>query len=250
MGQDVKVDRSLVFQGDAAQYPNVKGDMSPERMTEVDWYDQAALDTTNDYVQTLGGSSDLGAVIGGGENGFKGTTGNVDNDVAFLATPLIFDITQNPAIETKLKLADVSGTIVFWGFSDATSESTPAATIDADSGTLTAAANDACGFLVDADYNTSILYCVSVLTAGTPQVVTSKIDGTNVTWTDGQSKILKVELDTTGNANFFCDGVQVGRILLAVADVPLCEILNYGTRANDGSNIVTKRYLKKWQDIP
>ena len=250
MGQDVKVDRTLKFQGDANQYPNVEGDMGSLRMASVDWYDQVALDTTNAYTQTLGGSSDLGALIAGGENGFKGTSGNVDNDVSFLATGLIFDITQKPAIETKIKLADVSGTIVFWGFSDATSEATPAATIDADSGTVTAAANDAVGFLVDADLNTSTLYCVSVLTAGTPQEAVAKIEGTNVVWTDGQSKILKVELDAAGNANFFVDGVQVARILLAVADVPLCEILNYGTRDNDGSNIITKRYLKRWQDIP
>ena len=242
--QTVKVNRILEFVGDAAQYPNVKGDMSVERMTSVDWYDQAALDTTNDYVQTLGGSSDLGAVIGAGENGFKGTTGNVDNDISFLATPLIFDITQKPSLETKLKIADVSGTIVFWGFSDATTESTPAATIDGDSGTITAVATDAVGFLVDADYNTSILYAVSVKSGGTAQV-----KSTAVTWADGESKILKIELDATGNANFYVDGVQKARILLAVADVPLCEILNYGTRANDGSNIVTKRYLKKWQDV-
>lgn len=243
--QQVKVGRTLEFVGDASQYPNVKGDMSPERMTSVDWFDQAALDTSNAYTLTLGGSSDLGAVTGGGENGFKGTTGNVDNDVSFLSTALIFDITQKPSIETKLKIADVSGTIVFWGFSDATLESTPAATIDADSGTVTAVATDAVGFLVDADYNTSTLYAVSVLTGGTAQVTS-----TGIVWTDGQSKILKVELETTGNANFYVDGVQKARILLAVADVPLCAILNYGTRANDGSNVVTKRYLKRWQDVP
>ena len=102
MGQQVKIQRRLVFSGDASQEPNVEGDMGTVRMTEVDWYDQAALNTTNDYVQTLGGSGDLGAVIGGGEHGFKGTTGDGDNEVSFLATPLIFDITQKPAIETKL----------------------------------------------------------------------------------------------------------------------------------------------------
>jgi len=58
-----------------------------------------------------------------------------------------------------------------------------------------------------------------------------------------------MEIDTAGNANFFIGGTQVGRILLAVADVPLCEIKNYGTRAADGANIVTARYLAKYQDI-
>lgn len=245
MSQTVNVDRHLVFKVDADVQDNIKGNPSTERMCSVDWFDQTALDTTNDYTQTLDGTSDAGALTAGGENGFKGTTGTGDNEISFLATGLIFDITQEPGIETKLEITDVSGTIVFFGFSDATSETTPAASIDADGGTLTAVATDVVGFVIDADLGTSSLWCASSKSGGAVQSVDTAID-----WTDGQAKKLRIALDSSGNARFYVDGDEKGYIASAVADVALCAILNYGTRANDGSNTVYARYLKKWQDIP
>ena len=226
--QQIRVGKEIEFVGDAAQAANIKGYPSTERMSSVDWFDQTTLDVTNDYTQTLGGTSDAGALTAGGEHGFKGTTGTGDNEVAFLATGLIFDITQGPVIETKLKITDVSGTVVYFGFSDATSETTPAATIDADSGTLTAVATDAAGFVIDADLGTSSLYCASTKTGAAVQSVDTATD-----WADAQSKVLRVALDSSGNARFYVDGVELGYIASAVADVPLCAIINYGTRIVD-----------------
>tara|TARA_Y100000310_G_C20442624_1_gene696825 strand:- start:58 stop:795 length:738 start_codon:yes stop_codon:yes gene_type:complete len=245
MSQTVNVDRALVFKADAAIQNNVKGNLSTERMHSVDWFDGKALDTSNAYTQTLGGTSDAGALTAGGENGVKFTTGTGDNEISFLATGLVFDITQKPDIESKIEITDVSGTVVFFGFSDAVTESTPAGSLDADSGTLTAVATDVVGFVVDADLGTSSLYCASAKSGASVQSVDTGID-----WTDTQSKVLRVSLDASGNARFYVDGVQEGYIASAVADVPLCAIWNYGTRANDGANVVTARYLKKWQDIP
>ena len=245
MSQQVIVNRELRFEGSAAVTDNVTGDLSTERMSSVDWFDQTTLDTTNDYTQTLGGTSDAGALVAGGECGVKFTTGTGDNEVSFLGTALIFDITQEPAIETKLEITDVSGTFAFFGFSDANTESTPVATIDADSGTLTAGATDAVGFVCDADLGSSSLYCASVNNGGSVQYVDTGID-----WADGEGKALRIKLDSSGNAYFYVDGVQKGYIALAVADVPLCAIWNYGTRANDGANYLYARYLKKWQNIP
>lgn len=250
MSRQVRVAGELEMVGDAKYKPNVKGDLLPERMTSIDWFDQVTLDTTNAYVQTLGGTSDAGALTAGGENGFKGTTGTGDNEISFLATALIFDITQKPAIASRLKISDVSGTVGFFGFSDATSETTPAATIDADSGTLTAAATDAVGFVVDADLGGSSIYCASTKSGAAVQSVDTGLD-----WADDESYYLRVELDASGNASFFVGKTknsmtQVGYIAAAVADVPLCAILNYGTRANDGANTVYMRFLARSQDQP
>jgi len=245
MSQQINVDGKIEFRSDALQQANVDGDMWPKRTCSIDWFDQTALDVTYDYTQKLDGSSDAGALCAGGEPGVLLTTGTGDNEVSFLATGLIFDITQKPAIATKLEITDVSGTFVFFGLADATYTATPIATIDADGGTLTAGATDAVGFVIDADLGTSSLYCASVNTGGTVQSVDTAID-----WTDTQGKVLKISLDASGNAKFFVDGVQKGYIALAVADVPLCAIFNYGTRANDGANTVYARYLAKWQDIP
>lgn len=245
MSHKINVGDSISFVGESQDKDNIKGNLSTERMCSVDWYDQTILDTTYDYTWTLLGTSDACALSAGGVCGLTLMTGTGDNEVSFLGTALIFDINQSPEIETKLNLVDVSGTVIYWGFSDANTETTPACTIDADSGTVTAVATNAVGFFCDADKGSSSLYCASVNAGGTPQTVDTGID-----WTDGASHTLRVRLDTSGNAKFWVDGVQKGYIALATADVPLCEIINYGTRANDGSNVVYKRYLKKWQDIP
>jgi len=245
MSQEIRVERTIKFLGDANQEANVEGDLLTKRMCSVDWFDQTALNTTNDYTQTLGGSDDAGALVAGGECGFKGTTGTADNNVSFLGTALIFDISQSPVIETKIEITDVSGTFVYFGFADANTETTPAATIDADGGTLTAVATDAVGFVIDADLSTSSIYCASTKSGAAVQSVDSGTD-----WTDTKSHVLRVALDTSGNARLYLDGTECGYIALAVADVPLCAILNYGTRANDGANYVYMRYLAKFQDIP
>jgi len=251
--QELRVGRELDFVGRAEFNPNIKGNVSTERYCSVDWFDQATLDlatATNtfnkNYVLTLGGTSDDGALQAAGHIGFDGTTGTGDNEISFLSTALIFDITQEPEIEMRIKIADVSGTFVYFGFSDATSESTPAATIDADGG-LTNAATDAAGFVIDADLGSSSIYCASVKTqsaAGTVQSVDTGLD-----YSDNATKNLRVKLDSSGNASFYVDGVGKGYIASAVADVPLCAILNYGTRNDGGSVHIYARYLKKWQDI-
>ena len=242
--QEVNVNRTLDFVAGAAIKGNIEGNPSTVKMASVDNFDQTAIDLTNDYTSTLGGTSDAVALEAAGQQGVKLTTGTGDNEVSFLAGGLVFDISQEPIIEARIKIVDVSGTFVYFGFSDATSETTPAATIDADGGTLTAAATDAVGFVIDADLETSSLYCASVNNGGAVQSV-----DTGLAYTDNQTKVLRIMLDSSGNARFIVDGVEKGYIALAVADVPLCAIFNYGTRAGDGSNVVNARYLKKWQSI-
>ena len=244
MSQTVNVDRHLKFKADAAVQDNIQGNPSTERMCSVDWFDGYALDVTYDYYQKLDGSDDAGALEAGGKHGVKFTTGTGDQEVSFLATGLIFDITQKPEIESKIEITDVSGTLVFFGFSDETSEATPIATIDAAGATPTAGATDAVGFCIDADHDTSSIYCMSTTDGTTIQEVDTGID-----WVDGESKKLRVKLDASGNARFYVDGVEVGYIVSAVSDVPLCAIWNYGTRADDGANYVYARYLKKWQNV-
>lgn len=244
MSNRVYVNKWLDFNSASLHRPNIKGNPSTERMCSVDWFDGRAIDTTYAYTSTIVDDGTC-ALTAGGVHGVTLTTGATDNDMDFLATGLIFDITQKPEIESRIKIADVSAAAVFFGFSDATSETSPAATIDADSGTLTAVATDAVGFVIDADLGTSTIYCASVKTGGTVQYI-----NTGILWADNQTKNLRVALDASGNANFYINGTQEGRILLAVADVPLCAIWNDGTRANGGATAVYARYLKKWQDVP
>ncbi len=244
---DVYVDDELIFKAQASVDDNITGNPSTERMVSVDWFDGLLLNVTNDYVQTLDGTNDLGALVAAGENGFKGTCGDTDNEISFLSTALIFDFTQKPAIESKIEITNVSGTFVFYGFSDATSETTPEATIDADTATLRKGDNttDAVGFVIDADLGTSSIWCASTNNGAALQTVDTGLD-----WGDTEKKRLRVALDALGNARFYVDGVQKGYIALAVADVPLCATLNYGQRNGEANQIVEMRYLKKWQNCP
>jgi len=244
MSQQVTVDREIKFRASAQSRPNVTGNFSTERMTSVDWFDQTTLDTTNDYTATLGGTSDAAALVASGTNGVLLTTGTADNEVSFLGTALVFDISNEPEIEARVTIADVSGTCFFFGFSDANTETTPASTIDYADGTLAAAATDASGFVVDADKSSSLVYCAHIATGGSVAGI-----ATSETWTDGETHNLRVKLNSSGNASYFIDGVQVGYKAAAVTDVPLCAVFNFGTRANDGSNTVTVKYLKKWQNV-
>lgn len=248
---DVYVDDELIFKAGATHQANIVGNPSTKRMCSVDWFDQKALNTTRDYTTTLDGDSDAIALTAGGYCGITVATGTTDNNVCFLCSPLIFDISYEPEIETRINIADVSGTFVFFGFGDSTTESTPHSSIDYDGGSaLAAAAADAVGFVIDADGATggeSYIICCSVNTSGTVQYVDLTPEET---WADGESFTLRVKLDTSGNARFWIDGIEVGYIALAVADVPLSATWNFGTRANDNTNAVYVRYLKKWQTIP
>ena len=243
MSQQVNVSKSLKFHGDAANSANIFGNPSFEKMVLCDDFTAVAIDTTNDYVSTLGGTGDAVAITGAGAHTVTLTTGTVDNEVSFLGSQLIFDIDKNPVIETKVTITDVSGTSFYFGFSDANTETTPASTIDYADATLAAAATDAAGFVVDADKSSSLMYMATIATGGSVAGAT-----TGVTWTDGQTKTLRVALNSEGDAFFWVDGVLKGIVQSAVTDVPLCFIYNYGTRANDGSNTVVVDYIKAWQD--
>jgi hypothetical protein len=240
---NVPVSGKIDFKSAGNNKANVVGNLLTQRACRVDWFDQVTLDTTNAYVQTLDGTSDAGALVAGGAIGFKGTTGTTDNQIAFLSTGLIFDITQKPTIEAKVEVTDAAHSMFFFGFSDATSETTPDATIDASGGTIAAAATDAVGFFMDGD-KSSTLYYGSIATGG---AVTAT--STGITWADAAKYTLRVDLDASGNAKFFVNGIQKGYTATAVTDVPLCATFNYGTREG-AANYLYMRYLARFQDIP
>lgn len=240
MSQQVNVNKSLVFGGDAANTSNVTGNLSSARMCAVDWFEK---DTIDHYTSTLGGTNDAIALVAGGSNGLSLLSGDTDNEVSFLGTGLIFDISNNPEIEAKVRITDVSQTSFFFGFSDANTETTPASTIDYADATLAAAATDAVGFVSDADKVSSLFYAASIATGGAVAAVTTGITPTDTGW-----YVLRLKVDSTGRALFFINGVAVASVAAAVTDVPLCAVFNFGTRDNGGGDAVYVKYLKMWQD--
>ena len=241
MSQTVNVDRHLVFKADAAEQDNVKGNLSAERMHFVEhWFD----DTTSAlWTETIDGTNDDISPIAGGVTGLKMHTGDTDNEVSFLGTALIFDITNEPEIEAKVRITDIDKTVFFFGFSDANTETSPACTIDYDTTTLAAAATDAAGFLSDADKSTSLYYAAHVATGGSVAAAT-----TGITPTDAAYHVLRIKLDSSGNATWYIDGTPVYYKATAVTDVPLCAIFNAGVRANGAGDDTYLIYFKAWQN--
>lgn len=219
---------------------NITGNPSTERMCAVDWFEK---DTIDHYTSTLGGTNDAIALAAGGSNGLSLLSGDTDNEVSFLGTGLIFDISSNPEIECKVRISDISQTSFFFGFSDANTETTPASTIDYADATLAAAATDAVGFVSDADKSSSAFYLADIKTGGSVAGVLSAV-------TPGESTydVLRIRLDSSGNAWWYINGVQVGYKSAAVTDVPLCAVFNFGTRDNGAGDAVYVKYLKMWQD--
>lgn len=241
MGQQVRVHRDLQFVGVASHTDNVEGNISTKRMCIADyfWYDSQA-----NYTVTLDGLNDAVAAIAGGINGLSLLSGDTDNDVGALATGLIFDITQSPEIEAKVAMTTIAETSFYFGFGDSTTLTTPHSTIDYADGTLADAITDGCGFVSDADKSSSLFYAAYVKTGGTVAAVTTGITPVNSTY-----NVLRLKLDTSGNATFYVDGVVKAFKAAAVTDVPLCAIFNFGTRANGGGDAIYVKYLKMWQDV-
>lgn len=244
--QQVKIERAIQFVGSAQNKDNVEGNPSLSKMVIDDDFTQVTLDATNDYTVTVAGTNDAVAIstTPGSGGWISILSGDTDNEACFMATPLIFDISKNPIAETRVYLSTITETAFFFGFSDAILEITPAMPIDDDSATPIAAAEDVAGFVIDADSTTaSLIQAGSATTAGAATMTSTGITAVNST-----KYVLRVELNSEGDAYFYVNNVLKAIHQTAVSDVPLCVIFAAATRANGAGDAVFADYLKTWQD--
>lgn len=174
------------------------------------------------------------------------TAASADGEACFLATPLCWEDDLNAIAEAKILITDVSGVAVFFGFSDATLETTPDMPIDYDAGTLTAVATNAVGFIVDADdtvNGASSIVAVGV-NNGTPE--TAIDSGTD--WADGKWYTLRVELNADGDAEFFLNGSRFGFMETAiVSGTAMCIIVGVANRDTGADTVYVDR-VDGWED--
>jgi hypothetical protein len=246
--QQAKIERALQFVGDGQNKDNVEGNPSCTKLVGYDDFNQLTIDATSDYTVTLGGLNDTFTIsVTPGSGGWVSlVSGDTDDNVMAVATPLIFDITKSPICEARVQISDVSQTSFYFGFGDAVTITTPSSTVDYADATLADAVTDQAGFVCDAD---------KVLVTYPPIYATSSKTGgavgaavTGVVWQDGINHILRIELKPDGDAHYFVDGVLTNIRQAAVTDVPLCIIFNAGTRDNGAGDPVYVDYLKYWQD--
>jgi len=168
------------------------------------------------------------------------TTGTGDAEAQFLATALNWEDDMHARCEARIKIATVANTHIFFGFSDATSETTPATPIDYDGGAKAAIAAVATGFVVDADYLSSSIMCSGV---GATDV------DSGVDWTDGVWHNLRIELTPDADAFFYVDGTSVAHLASAIATsgTALCMMICASTRDTGGKHVHVDRW-DAWQN--
>lgn len=244
MPSGIYIDRELRIRGAANKKAGILGNFMEKRRHDWDRFTGIALDTTNRWATSVPGTSDTIAIseVQGGSALI--TTGTVDDDSCMLAGAIIYSDTKNAVVEFRVTITDVSGTGVFVGFSDAKSEANGSLAIHYPADSVTYVADNAVGFVIDADHATSSIMCASVnATAGTTPVDS----GTD--WADGEVKTLRVELNSDDSAVFYLDGVVVAKIASAIASgTLLCPTVQAITRANDSSNTVRVHSYDAWQD--
>ena len=244
MSVNVRVEKSIEFTpGAASRQANVLGPLQEKKKHFKDHFIGDALDT-NLWTATLPGTSDTIAIseVAGGE--VLITTGTVDDDSCMLSTAIIWNGTRNAVAEARITMDDVSGTALFVGFTDAKDEANNSIAIHYAADALTTVATEAVGFVIDADHATSSIMCASV---------DSDVDGTPVDtaidWADGETRNLRISIDTAGKAIFYINGTPVAQIAAAVtAATLLCFTVQAMTRANDGANTVQFRRVDIYGD--
>jgi len=245
MSQQVKVERDIQFIGDAKHSQNVEG---PFHEKMVHFHDHFTDDTlsSDKWLATV-----TNATIAVDHATYSGgcalvTTDATNNETNFLSTPLCWQDDYNCICEAKILLTDVSGVVLFFGFSDATSEATPNMAIDYAGGVLAAAATNAVGIVCDAgDTVNGVSSIVGVgVNAGTLE--TAIDSGTD--WADGEWHTLRVELDPDGDAYFYLDDTVFGYMSTAIASATrLCITYQSGNRDAAIDTIYIDR-IDGWQD--
>lgn len=231
MGQQVKVDRDLVFQNSAAVTQNVQGPMLETLSHDSDRFTYLLLDTVYRWTVTTNGSTSTFAVSHVQGGSALATPGTADNDSCMMSGSVIYSGANKAICEFRIKIANVSGVTVFVGFTDEVSEINGKLALDyTGATTFRANATLAAGFVIAGEYLESSIMCCS---KGTTPIDTA------VDWEDGETKTLRVQLDGT-TAKYWLDGVQVATIAAsAVAATLMCPSVQVMTVSNEGGDVAT-----------
>ena len=246
MSGQVKIVDRLEFRGAASHEQNIKGPVHPEM---VHFHDHFTDDTISgdSWLATV-----TAATIAVDHATYRGgmalitTAASADGEACFLATPLCWEDDLNAIAEAKILITDVSGVCLYFGFSDATLETTPDMPIDYDGGALAAVATNAVGIVADADdtvNGASSIVAVGV-NNGTPE--TAIDSGTD--WANGKWHTLRVELNADGDAEFFLDGARFGFMETAiVSGTAMCIIVGVANRDTGADTVYVDR-VDGWED--
>jgi len=241
MSQQVRVGRDIVFTGDANYESNIKGFMAPEKKYANYEYTELALDDTNKYTPYLDGTSAIALADGG----ITLTTAATDTKVCSQSQGGIWWYpARNPMVEMKFQIDVITTVAIYAGFSDAVSEASSFLPFAITTATLADKCTNGVGFLFDTLQSLPYFNIVNT-NAGTEaftQLSSAHVPVANTDIT------VRVAIDSSGNAEYFWNGVGVGYKALATATttplVPYFGIRNNG----DAAHVATLRHVRVWCD--
>lgn len=241
MSQQVAVDREILFRDSASNRQNVTGNLNPKRIFREYNFTELALDNTNLYTPYI----DTTSTVALGSGGLLLTTAATDTKTVTQTQGGIWWYpAKSPIVEMKFQIDVITNAAIFAGFSDAVSEASGLLPFGLVTATLTDTATDAAGFLRDTRQTATYFNIVN--TKNNTEAFT-QLDSTRVP-VAATDLILRTAIDSSGNARFYWNGVQVGYKASAVSTtVPLIPF--FGIRNNNASaHVATLRYVRLWQD--
>lgn len=147
----------------------------------------------------------------------------------------------NVTIEARVKLGKIATIAMFFGFTNQVAALQMPIQSAASADTFTSNAADATGFMFDTSMTTKNWWLVGNAASVAPVAVNTALAPVAATY-----EVLRIELDTLGNATFYRNNKRIGRLALAVtptvALTPVIAAFNRAT-ATDGTCIVTADYF-------
>ena len=241
--EQVRIGRFLEFVGDANQEPNIKGNPDGVRLHVRYDFTELALDNTNKYTPYIDTTSAVALASGG----ITLTTAATDTKTCTQTQGGIWWYpAKNCEVEFKFRIDVITNVAIYAGFSDAVSEASGLLPHGIVTATQTATASDSAGFLFDTRQTSSYFNIVNSKAAGAAKAFT-QLASTYVP-VAATDLVLRVAIDTDGNARYYWNGVQVGYKATAVTTTtPLIPF--FGIRNNTASaHVATLRRVDVWQD--
>lgn len=169
------------------------------------------------------GQGAIAAIVAGSAKGELILTAGDSNDIngiSCLTSALNWALTNGPLVfEARVKVASIASVAYFIGFSDVLATTTKEETFSLSTITVTAAADDAFGFLFDTAATTDTIRLVG---ARATTLVTGNGTDTTLAPVADTYKVYRIEVTAAGVANFYIDGTLVGS--LGTAALPVTTI--------------------------
>lgn len=241
MGQEIKVDRKLIFRNSAAHQQNVEGNVFAKRPTfDMDFF--SALDLTAWVEEEANG----GTIAWAAPHSVTLTTGSTNDDVAELSHASTWTATRNCGMQARVKMDIITAIGVNIGFVDADMSTNDRICFELTGTALTnARVTDGAAFVFDTDGTTDVWYVAAVDTdvEGTPAAlsVSAAPVANTYAW-------FGITLDTSANATFYYNFKSVGYLPACTTTTALLlPYVSVVTRAA-AAKVVTVDRIVCWQD--